>query len=63
MVDMTVNGELAYMLSYYSHHINPPGQDSFVNKGYGLTVFERQESGKWKIKAMTVNKHPETQAP
>lgn len=63
VVDLTVKKDLAYMLSYYSHHIDPPNAESSVNKGYGLTVFARKNNGSWKIKAMTVNKNPNTQAP
>ncbi|MDR8394297.1 hypothetical protein NC796_24325 [Aliifodinibius sp. S!AR15-10] len=60
VIDLTVKKELAYMLSYYSHHIDPPDAERFTNEGYGLAVFERQNNGKWKIKAMTVNKNPES---
>lgn len=53
VLNVTVKKELAYMLSYYSHHIDPPDAEPFTNEGYGLAVFERQKNGEWKIKAMT----------
>lgn len=62
-VAFNTDGNLAYTLNYYDHHIYPPEADSFVNKGYSLTVYERQEDGSWKIDALTINKHPDTQKP
>lgn len=62
-VAFNTDGNLAYTLNYYDHHIFPPNADSFVNKGYSLAVFERQEDGSWKIDALTINKHPDAQKP
>lgn len=63
MADFHINGNMAYSLTYYNQRLFPNEIDTLLQKGYGLTVFERQENGHWKIKAMTVNKHPDTQAP
>ena len=63
MADFHINGNMAYALSYYNQRLFPNESDTVLQKGYGLTVFERQDNGSWKIKAMTVNKHPETEAP
>lgn len=63
MADFQINGNMAYSLSYYNQQLFPNETDTLLQKGYGLTVFERQENGSWKIKAMAVNKHPETEAP
>lgn len=63
VADFHINGNVAYSLTYYNQRLFPNETDSLLQKGYGLTVFERQDNGSWKIKAMTVNKHPETEAP
>lgn len=62
-VSFNTSGNLAYTLNYYDHHVYPPEADSFVNKGYSLTVYERKEDGNWKIDALTINKHPDAQRP
>lgn len=63
VADFGMNDDLAYSLTFYTQRLFPSEADTVIQKGYGLTVFERQEDGSWKIQAMTVNKHPDSQAP
>ncbi len=63
IADFHITGDMAYSLTYYNQRVFPNDTDTVLQKGYGLTVFKRQDNTEWKIKAMTVNKHPEAESP
>ncbi len=60
VVELQIKTDMAFMLNHYVHRLYPKNGEPYIDKGYALAVFERQEDGHWKIRAMTVNKHPKS---